>query len=55
MNFVPTEMAFLRPEVSQKDLVSSWFWSLTLVLDSENLSCHSMSFSSCGMESLVCV
>lgn len=34
---------------------ASWFWSLTLVLDSENLSCHSMSFSSCGMESLVCV
>lgn len=31
MNFVPTEMAFLRPEVSQKDLVSCF---LVLVFDS---------------------
>lgn len=34
---------------------ASWFWSLSLVLDCENLSCHSMSFSSCEMESSVCV
>lgn len=34
---------------------ASWFWALTLVLDSENLSCHSTSFSSCGVFSLCLV